>query len=288
MSIAVHMVDVFASGPLSGNPLAVITGGQALTTAQMQQLTRWFNLSETAFLLPPTQAQADYRVRIFTLDREMPFAGHPTLGSCHAWLSQHGAPRNAGHIVQECGAGLVQIRQEHGRLAFAAPPMLRFGAPTADELDGALRMLGITADEVQAASWIDNGPGWLGIRLASAEQVLALNPARQWPTRMDVGVVGPYARGVGGASGASPAACEVRAFFSDHQGAIVEDPVTGSLNASLAQWLFATGVMDSDYIAAQGRCLGRDGRIFLTRDGTGQVWVGGTARTHVEGALSGL
>lgn len=291
MSIAVHMVDVFASGPLSGNPLAVITGGQALTTAQMQQLTRWFNLSETAFLLPPTQAQADYRVRIFTLDREMPFAGHPTLGSCHAWLSQHGAPRNAGHIVQECGAGLVQIRQEHGRLAFAAPPMLRFGAPTADELDAALRMLGITAEEVQAASWIDNGPGWLGIRLASAEQVLALNPARQWPTRMDVGVVGPYARGVGGASGASPAspaACEVRAFFSDHQGAIVEDPVTGSLNASLAQWLFATGVMDSDYIAAQGRCLGRDGRIFLTRDGTGQVWVGGTARTHVEGALSGL
>jgi len=280
MSIAVHMVDVFASGPLSGNPLAVITGGQALTTAQMQQLTRWFNLSETAFLLPPTQAQADYRVRIFTLDREMPFAGHPTLGSCHAWLSQHGAPRNAGHIVQECGAGLVQIRQEHGRLA-----LLRFGAPTADELDAALRMLGITAEEVQAASWIDNGPGWLGIRLASAEQVLALNPARQWPTRMDVGVVGPYARGVGGAS---PAACEVRAFFSDHQGAIVEDPVTGSLNASLAQWLFATGVMDSDYIAAQGRCLGRDGRIFLTRDGTGQVWVGGTARTHVEGALSGL
>ena len=288
MSIAVHMVDVFASGPLSGNPLAVITGGQALTTAQMQQLTRWFNLSETAFLLPPTQAQADYRVRIFTLDREMPFAGHPTLGSCHAWLSQRGAPRNAGHIVQECGAGLVQIRQEHGRLAFAAPPMLRFGAPTADELDAALRMLGITAEEVQAASWIDNGPGWLGIRLASAEQVLALNPARQWPTRMDVGVVGPYARGVGGVSGASPAACEVRAFFSDHQGAIVEDPVTGSLNASLAQWLFATGVMDSDYVAAQGRCLGRDGRIFLTRDGTGQVWVGGTARTHVEGALSGL
>ncbi len=288
MSIAVHMVDVFASGPLSGNPLAVITGGQALTTAQMQQLTRWFNLSETAFLLPPTQAQADYRVRIFTLDREMPFAGHPTLGSCHAWLSQRGAPRNAGHIVQECGAGLVQIRQEHGRLAFAAPPMLRFGAPTADELDAALRMLGITAEEVQAASWIDNGPGWLGIRLASAEQVLALNPARQWPTRMDVGVVGPYARGVGGVSGASPAACEVRAFFSDHQGAIVEDPVTGSLNASLAQWLFATGVMDSDYVAAQGRCLGRDGRIFLSRDGTGQVWVGGTARTHVEGALSGL
>ncbi|WP_047218777.1 MULTISPECIES: PhzF family phenazine biosynthesis protein [Delftia] len=288
MSIAVHMVDVFASGPLSGNPLAVITGGQALTTAQMQQLTRWFNLSETAFLLPPTQAQADYRVRIFTLDREMPFAGHPTLGSCHAWLSQRGAPRNAGHIVQECGAGLVQIRQEHGRLAFAAPPMLRFGAPTADELDAALRMLGITAEEVQAASWIDNGPGWLGIRLASAEQVLALNPARQWPTRMDVGVVGPYARGIGSASDASPAACEVRAFFSDHQGAIVEDPVTGSLNASLAQWLFATGVMDSDYVAAQGRCLGRDGRIFLTRDGTGQVWVGGTARTHVEGALSGL
>lgn len=281
MSIAVHMVDVFASGPLSGNPLAVITGAESLATAEMQQLTRWFNLSETAFLLQPTHADADYRVRIFTLDREMPFAGHPTLGSCHAWLSRHGLPKNAGHIVQECGAGLVQIRQQHGRLAFAAPPMRRFGAPSADELDAALRMLGIAAAQVQAASWIDNGPGWLGIRLASAEQVLALNPARQWPTRMDVGVVGLHAAG-------SDVACEVRAFFSDHQGAIIEDPVTGSLNASLAQWLFATGVMESDYIAAQGRSLGRDGRIFLARDGTGQVWVGGTTRTHVEGALHGL
>ena len=281
MSIAVHMVDVFASGPLSGNPLAVVTGAESLATAEMQQLTRWFNLSETAFLLQPTHADADYRVRIFTLDREMPFAGHPTLGSCHAWLSRHGGPKNAGHIVQECGAGLVQIRQQHGRLAFAAPPMRRFGAPSADELDAALRMLGIAAAQVQAASWIDNGPGWLGIRLASAEQVLALNPARQWPTRMDVGVVGLHAAG-------SDVACEVRAFFSDHQGAIIEDPVTGSLNASLAQWLFATGVMESDYIAAQGRSLGRDGRIFLTRDGTGQVWVGGTTRTHVEGALHGL
>lgn len=281
MSIAVHMVDVFANGPLSGNPLAVVTGAESLATAEMQQLTRWFNLSETAFLLQPTHADADYRVRIFTLDREMPFAGHPTLGSCHAWLSRHGGPKNAGHIVQECGAGLVQIRQQHGRLAFAAPPMRRFGAPSADELDAALRMLGIAAAQVQAASWIDNGPGWLGIRLASAEQVLALNPARQWPTRMDVGVVGLHAAG-------SDVACEVRAFFSDHQGAIIEDPVTGSLNASLAQWLFATGVMESDYIAAQGRSLGRDGRIFLTRDGTGQVWVGGTTRTHVEGALHGL
>lgn len=281
MSIAVHMVDVFASGPLSGNPLAVITGAESLATAEMQQLTRWFNLSETAFLLHPTHADADYRVRIFTLDREMPFAGHPTLGSCHAWLSRHGVPKNAGHIVQECGAGLVRIRQQHGRLAFAAPPMRRFGVPGADELDAALRMLGIAAAQVQAASWIDNGPGWLGIRLASAEQVLALNPARQWPTRMDVGVVGLHAAG-------SDVACEVRAFFSDHQGAIIEDPVTGSLNASLAQWLFATGVMESDYIAAQGRCLGRDGRIFLARDDTGQVWVGGATRTHVEGALHGL
>ena len=281
MSIAVHMVDVFANGPLSGNPLAVVTGAESLATAEMQQLTRWFNLSETAFLLQPTHADADYRVRIFTLDREMPFAGHPTLGSCHAWLSRHGGPKNAGHIVQECGAGLVQIRQQHGRLAFAAPPMRRFGAPSADELDAALRMLGIAAAQVQAASWIDNGPGWLGIRLASAEQVLALNPARQWPTRMDVGVVGLHAAG-------SDVACEVRAFFSDHQGAIIEDPVTGSLNASLAQWLFATAVMERDYIAAQGRSLGRDGRIFLARDGTGQVWVGGTTRTHVEGALHGL
>lgn len=281
MTLAVHMVDVFGAGPLSGNPLAVVIGADALTTEEMQRLTRWFNLSETAFLLAPTHPEADYRVKIFTLDREMPFAGHPTLGSCHAWLSATGSPKNEAEIIQECGAGLVPIRRDHGRLSFATPPLIRSGTPTPDELSKARRLLGIEARDILDAAWIDNGPGWLGIRLASAQKVLSLNPLRSWPGRIDVGVMGPHAKG-------GDAAFEVRAFFSDHLGAIVEDPVTGSLNASLAQWLFAAGVVEDDYIAAQGTRLGRHGRIHLSRDEAGQIWVGGETRTHVEGRLHGL
>jgi PhzF family phenazine biosynthesis protein len=281
MTFAIHMIDVFGSGPLSGNPLAVVMGADTLTTDEMQRLTRWFNLSETTFLLPPTHPQADYRVRIFSLDREMPFAGHPTLGSCHAWLSANGTPKNETGIVQECGAGLVTIRRAQERLSFAAPPLIRSGAPTPAELEEALQLLRIEAHDIVDAAWIDNGPGWLGIRLASAEKVLALDPVRSWPGRIDIGVVGPHAKG-------SEAAFEVRAFFSDHLGAIAEDPVTGSLNASLAQWLFATDVVAEDYVAAQGTRLGRQGRIYLTRDDAGQIWVGGETRTHVEGRLHGL
>ncbi len=160
MTFAIHMIDVFGAGPLSGNPLAVVIGADALATDDMQRLTRWFNLSETAFLLPPTHPEADYRVRIFTLDREMPFAGHPTLGSCHAWLSTGRVPKSEAEIVQECGAGLVPIRRNHERLSFAAPPLIRSGAPTQDELDQARRLLGIESGDVLDAAWIDNGPGW--------------------------------------------------------------------------------------------------------------------------------
>lgn len=281
MTPAVHLVDVFGSGPLSGNPLAVVADADDLSTDEMQRLTRWFNFSETAFLLAPSHPKADYRVRIFTQDRELPFAGHPTLGSCHAWLSSHGSPKNEAEIIQECGAGLVHIRCAPGRLAFAAPPLIRSGTPTQDELAAALRLLDIEASDILDAAWIDNGPGWLGIRLASAEQVLSLDPVRQWPVRIDVGVIGPHAAG-------GDAAYEVRAFFSDHLGAIVEDPVTGSLNASLAQWLFAAGVTESRYVAAQGTRLGRKGRIYLTHDDAGQVWVGGETRTHIKGELHSL
>ncbi|MEN5180924.1 PhzF family phenazine biosynthesis protein [Comamonas testosteroni] len=281
MTFAIHMVDVFGSGTLSGNPLAVVTGADALNTHDMQRLTRWLNLSETAFVLAPRHPEADYRVRIFTLDREMPFAGHPTLGSCHVWLSNHSRLEHKAAIVQECGAGLVQIRRDRGRLAFAAPPLIRSGPPTPSELDEARQLLGIDASDILDAAWIDNGPGWLGIRLISAEKVLSLNPARRWHARIDVGVIGPHTNG-------SDPGFEVRAFFSDHLGAIVEDPVTGSLNASFAQWLFATGMVHGDYIAAQGTCLGRQGRIYLSRDDAHQVWVGGETRTHIEGALRGL
>ena len=281
MTLAVHMVDVFGAGPFSGNPLAVVSGAGAMTADDMQRLTRWFNLSETAFLLPPTHPDADYRVRIFTLEREMPFAGHPTLGSCHAWLAAGSRAKKDAKIVQECGAGLIAIRRAGNRLSFAAPPLIRSGTPTPDELAQARELLGIEASEIVDAAWIDNGPGWLGIRLASAERALALNPARSWPSRIDVGVVGPHAPG-------GDAAFELRAFFSDHLGTIVEDPVTGSLNASVAQWLFATGVAKDAYVAAQGTRLGRKGRVYIDRDEAGLIWIGGETRTHVEGRLTGL
>jgi PhzF family phenazine biosynthesis protein len=275
------MVDVFGSEALSGNPLAVISGAGDLSTDDMLRMTRWFNLSETTFLLPPTHPDADYRVRIFTLTREMPFAGHPTLGTCRAWLEAGGVPKNERQIVQECGAGLVRVRREENRLAFAAPPLIRSGPPSAEDLDEARRFLGLEPREVVDAAWVDNGPGWLGLRLASAERVLALKPARDWSRPVDVGVIGPHAPG-------GEAAFEVRAFFSDHVGAIVEDPVTGSLNASLAQWLFESGVVDGAYVAAQGTQLGRKGRVYAHRDTTGQVWIGGQARIEVAGALTGL
>jgi len=281
MTLSIDLIDVFGVEPLSGNPLAVVAGAEALDSEEMQRLARWLNLSETTFLLPPTRPEADYRVRIFTLARELPFAGHPTLGSCHAWLAAGGSPRKETQIVQECGAGLVTIARGNERLSFAAPPLIRSGPPSGEELADALRLLGVERGAVVDAAWIDNGPGWLGIRMASAQRVLALNPTRSWPHRIDVGVVGPH-------TGGGEAAFEVRAFFSDHLGAVVEDPVTGSLNASLAQWLFATGQAKGAYVAAQGTQLDRKGRIHIRRDDSGQVWIGGDTRTLVAGRLQGL
>ncbi|MCI0994776.1 PhzF family phenazine biosynthesis protein [Pseudomonas corrugata] len=280
MDPVIQIVDVFGAESFSGNPLAVIMGADALETDEMQRLARWFNLSETTFVLSPTHPDADYRVRIFSLDRELPFAGHPTLGSCHAWLSTGHKPMNEAHIVQECGVGLVAIRRDRGRLCFAAPALIRSGTPSREELNEAVQFLRIDPCDVVEAAWVDNGPGWLGIRLASAEQVLALQPAPNWPRNVDIGVIGPHASG--------DTAFEVRAFFSNHLGATVEDPVTGSLNASLAQWLFEAGLAERAYVAAQGTCLGRKGRIHVRRDDTGQVWIGGETRTQVEGRLQGL
>ncbi len=271
-----ELIDVFCDGPFSGNPLAVVTTPDELDAAQMQRITGWLNLSETAFLLPPTDPAADYRVRIFTLERELPFAGHPTLGACHAWLQAGGVAMAGDTIIQQCGIGRVAVRRFGERLAFAAPLLIRSGEVADDLLDEVLCVLGIGRAEVQGAAWVDNGPGWIGVQLSGADAVLALKPARSHPRRIEIGVVGLHPPG-------GAAAYEVRAFFSDAHGGIIEDPVTGSLNASLAQWLTGSGQVTPPFMAAQGTCLGRDGRVHIDADETGHLWIGGLAVTRVSG-----
>lgn len=278
MSRPFRKVDVFGAASLSGNPLAVVHDADGLTADEMQAIARWMNLSETSFLMPPTTDDADYRVRIFTLRSELPFAGHPTLGTCHAWLEAGGVPQ-AETIVQECGLGLIELRRTD-QLAFAAPPLLRSG--TVDEPDVARvqAVLGLDADDVVATEWVDNGPGWIGVLLEDREAVLALKPdiARdRVGGQLEIGVIGPHPDG-------SDVDFEVRAFFADHLGRLNEDPVTGSLNASLAQWLIGTGRAPASYVASQGTALGRSGRISITADGD-RIWVGGSTRTVVEGTL---
>jgi PhzF family phenazine biosynthesis protein len=275
------LIDVFGATPMSGNPLPVVIGASHLSTERMQAITQWFNYSETTFLLPPTTEQADYRVRIFTLERELSFAGHPTLGSCCAWLASGGRSRDSNTVVQECGAGPVPIRRTEGRLAFAAPRLIRSGPVEESKLTEVANFLGINRGDVVDATWADNGPGWVALLLESAEKVLALRPKHFYPTHLDVGVVGAH-------PGGAATDFELRAFFTDHQGVVREDPVTGSLNASVAQWLFASGRARDRYLASQGTSLGRVGRVHLTQDSSSQVWVGGNASVIASGQLAEL
>jgi PhzF family phenazine biosynthesis protein len=273
-------VDVFTATPYRGNPLAVVLDGAGLSTEAMQHFTNWTNLSECTFVLPPSPegraAGADYRVRIFCPGRELPFAGHPTLGTCHAWLEAGGVPQ-AEHVVQECGVGLVKIQRDGERLAFAAPPLIKSGP--LDEADVALiaRGLGVARSDIVTHSWCDNGPNWHGVMLRSAAQVLALKPDGAVLEGLDIGVVGPQPAG-------GDTAFEVRAFFPGNNG-LCEDPVTGSLNAALAQWLIGAGLAPERYVAAQGTALAREGRVFIERDGRGTVWVGGTSVTCIDGTV---
>jgi PhzF family phenazine biosynthesis protein len=268
-----RQVDVFTTTPYLGNPVAVVLDADGLSDADMQRFARWTNLSETTFVLPPTAGEADYRVRIFTPALELPFAGHPTLGTCHAWLTAGGTPRSAGTVVQECGAGLVPIRAGE-RLAFAAPPLLRSGPVDEDLVAHLAGLLGITRADIVDAQWADNGPGWVAVLLGSAEAVLALEPG---VVDLDIGVVGPYPPG-------SPQAIEVRAF-TPKLASTDEDPVTGSLNASLAGWLLATGRITAPYVASQGTALGREGRVHVAQDDDGTIWVGGGTITCVSGQV---
>ena len=281
-------VDVFTTTPYRGNPLAVVLDGSGLSTEAMQHFTNWTNLSECTFLLPPTPegaaAGADYRVRIFCPGRELPFAGHPTLGSCHAWLEAGGVPRGE-HVVQECGVGLVKLRRDGNRLAFAAPPLIKSGP--LDEADVTLiaRGLGVAREDITAHAWCDNGPNWRGVMLRSAEQVLALKPDTTVLAGLDIGVVGPRGKvGVVGPQDAGDTQFEVRAFFPGNNG-LAEDPVTGSLNAALAQWLIGAGLAPDRYVAAQGTALAREGRVHIERAADGTVWVGGASVTCIAGTV---
>lgn len=281
-------VDVFTARAYRGNPLAVVLDGEGLSTEAMQQFTDWTNLSEATFLLPPTEAGraagADYRVRIFSPGRELPFAGHPTLGSCHAWLEAGGQPRTSGQVVQECGLGLVTLRRDGERLAFAAPPLIQSGPLDEADVQLIARGLGVAREDITAHAWCDNGPRWRGVMLRSAEQVLALRPDGAILAGLDVGVVGPRGKvGVVGASDAEGIAFEVRAFFPGHNG-LAEDPVTGSLNAALAQWLICAGLAPRQYVASQGTALGRAGRVHVEQDGE-RIWIGGGSVTCVDGEV---
>ena len=267
-------VDVFSAQPLLGNPVAVVHDATGVSDEQMAAFARWTNLSETTFLLPPTDPGADYRLRIWTPGGELPFAGHPTLGSAHAWLEAGGVPTGAEEVVQACGAGLVRIRRGE-RLAFAAPPLLRSGP--VDETDRAAiaRALRVAVADLVDAAWIDNGPGWVGVLLSDAAAVLALEPDWAAFGGLDIGVVGPYAA-------AGPADVEVRAFCPGL--GITEDPVTGSLNAGVGQWL-AGSRLPASYVASQGTVLGRAGRVHVERVGD-EIWVGGDTATTVAGSVS--
>ena len=271
------LIDVFGARKLAGNPLAVVRGGDGLDSAAMLALTRWLGFSETTFLLPPSEPEADYRVRIFYPAGELDFAGHPTLGSCHAWLEAGGMPKQADRMVQQCGIGLVDILREDERLAFRAPPLIRSGPLSLAELAEAARVAGVRAEDVVEAVHVANGPKWQLLRLGSAEAVLAAEPAAKAPQGTGVGLAGPW-------KGAGDADWKLRAFFANDLGRIVEDPVTGSFNAGAAMHLFATGLAQGSYTAAQGRKVGAEGRVHCSIDGDGAVWIGGKVAAIAQGA----
>ena len=278
-----RQIDVFSHHPGFGNPVAVVLDAQGLSDADMRRFAAWTNLSETTFLMPPTAAGhaagADYRLRIFSPRGELPFAGHPTLGTCRAWLQQGHTPRVPGLVVQESAQGLVQIEHQGDTLAFAAPPLQR-SKPSPALVPLVASALGLRPHQIQAAQLLDNGPVWLGLLLDSADTVLGLTPdhARLKDLGQDVGVI--HIAPDAGDDPERPGAV-VRAFAAPMGNP--EDPVTGSLNASLAQWLIAEGLAPTRYLVAQGECLGRAGRVYIHQDAQGQVWVGGHTVTCIEG-----
>jgi PhzF family phenazine biosynthesis protein len=273
-----RQVDVFSAEPWLGNPLAVVHDADGVRDEQMARFARWTNLSETTFLCAPTDPGADYRVRIWTTGGELPFAGHPTIGSAHAWLEAGGVPRG-DVIVQECGAGLVDVRRSP-RLGFAAPPLRRSGPVAADLRARVVRALGVSDASVEDMAWIDNGPGWVGVDLRTAQAVVDVVPDIAAFTDLKVTVLGRWDEASAAEHGAD---VEVRAFYADGRD-FGEDPVTGSANAGLAQWLIGTGALPATYTSRQGSVIGREGRVRLEADGD-RVWVSGDAVTRIVGEV---
>lgn len=271
-----HQLDVFSNEPLLGNALAVVHDGSGLDDSRMKAFARWTNLSETTFLLPPTHPDADYRVRIFTPEGELPFAGHPTLGSCYAWLQAGGKPRASAFVIQECEVGLVKIRRDGNRLSFAAPPLRRTGDLDEKTLDHIVACLGINRDEILRHQWVDNGPGWCVVMLKSAERVRQLKPDFVRMGTLALGIIGPQEKG-------GDSDFEIRGFVPSL--AVPEDPVTGSLNAGVAQWMMQEGLAPAHYVVAQGSQLQRNGRVYLDKMGE-DIWVGGDVVTCIEGQVT--
>jgi len=278
--MTLDLVDVFGKIPFSGNPLAVVHGAQDWSDAQMLRLTQWLGFSETTFILPPGDPRADYCLRIFYPAGELPFAGHPTLGSAYCWLQAGGRPREQGRIVQQCGAGLVEIREEGDALFFEAPPLCQSGALSEQERDAAIAVAGVDRASVVEAVRLDNGPDWRVLRLSSLDALMNATPVAKAPQGTEVALVAPHPRG-------GDAQWELRAFFANHLGQIVEDPVTGSLNAGVALHLFGQGLAHGRYLAAQGQCVGADGLVDCRRDEDGRVWIGGRCAMIAHGAKIG-
>ncbi len=278
-----RQVDVFTGSPLMGNPVAVVMNAEGISDEDLALFSIWTNLSETTFLLPPTDPAADYRVRIFSLGTELPFAGHPTIGTCHAWLEAGGVPKTDGTIIQECGVGLVTLRQSEGRLAFAAPPLIKDGSPSEEELAPVCEVLQIDRAEIVDAQWADNGPGWIAVMLRDSDAVLDLTPELGAVENYAIGVVGVTPQNVSEAATRGVEDVTIRAFFR-LGGAAAEDPVTGSLNAAVAQWLLGNGTLSAPYVASQGTAMGRDGKVYIN-EAEDEIWVGGDAVTVITGEV---
>ncbi len=284
MAMTCDLVDVFCDGPLSGNPLGVVHGGGDMSADEMLALTQWLGFSETTFLLPPSDPSADYKLRIFYPGGELPFAGHPTLGSCHAWLEATGRGAKEGVTVQECGIGLVHIRVQDGALAFKAPDLIKHEPLSEQERERAIALTGVDPASVLEAVHVVNGPQWQLLRLKSADDVLAAQPAAKAPLGTDIGIAGPHQSCD---EGGAERDWELRAFFADTHGRFIEDPVTGSFNAGVAVHLFEQGLAKGSYVAGQGRCIGANGLVRCEQGEGGEVWIGGACRTVSRGGALG-